>query len=129
MLVHPLFKTLATRPELLAEHAGAYAELAGVEVAEAAARLRERSLLMAASVAFSVLGVALGGVSTLLWATIPMAQMPAPWALAAVPGVPLLTGATLWIVQRRRALDLTFSLLREQWLIDRALWREAGQAS
>ena len=48
MIIHPLVKTLVGRPELLAEHAGAYAELAGAELSQAAKRLRLRAVLLAA---------------------------------------------------------------------------------
>ncbi len=124
MFLHPLFKTLATRPELLAEHAGAYLELASAEATEAALRLRLRCLLAGAALGCAALALVLGGVALLLLAVLPLDQMPAPWALAAAPAVPLLSAAGLWTAQRRRALDLSFGMLREQFALDRQLLQQ-----
>ncbi len=121
MILHPLFRTLATRPELLAEHAGAYLELASAEAAEAATRLRVRAVLTVAAAGCAALGIGLAGVALLLLAVVPTAQMPAPWALAAVPAVPLLAALGMWAWQRQNRLDLSFALLREQLALDRAL--------
>lgn len=128
MRVHPLFKTLLSRPELLAEHAGAYAELASVEVAQAARRARQRAVLAAAALGCAAAGSLLGGVALLALAVVPVSTMPAPWALAVVPGVPLLTAAALWFAQSRQAGQPSFARLREQWTLDQALIGEAGQA-
>ena len=128
MRVHPLFKALLSRPELLAEHAGAYAELASVEVAEAAQRARQRAVLAAAALGCAVAGSLLGGIALLALAVVPVSAMPAPWALAVVPGVPLLAAAALWSAQSRHAGQQAFARLREQWMLDQALIGEAGQA-
>ena len=129
MILHPLFKTLATRPELLAEHAGAYLQLASAEAAEVALRLRLRCLLAAAALACAALALVLGGMALLLLAVLPLDQMPAPWALAAAPAVPLFGAAGLWTAQRRQVLDLSFALLREQLALDRQLLGAVGSRS
>ncbi len=121
MILHPLFRTLATRPELLAEHAGAYLELASAEASAAAVRLRVRAVLTVAAVACAALGVGLGGTALLLLAVVPTTQMPAPWALALAPAVPLLAALGMWAWQRHNRMDLSFSLLREQLALDREL--------
>lgn len=124
MMLHPLFKTLVTKPELLAEHAGAYLELASAEAGEAVSSLRLRALLMAAAVACAAVGVMLGGTAILLLAVVPLDQMPAPWALAAAPAVPLAAAAAMWWAQRSRETDMSFTLLREQVALDQRLLQQ-----
>jgi hypothetical protein len=121
--MHPAFKTLVSQPELLAEHAGAYAQLAAAEVGDVAARLRIKAALGAAAAACGALGLSLAGTALLLLAVVPLSDMPAPWALALAPGVPLFGAAGLWWAQRRRVLDLGMATLRGQIELDRALWR------
>jgi uncharacterized membrane protein YqjE len=127
MTLHPLFKTLATRPELLAEHAGAYVELASAEVFEAAERVLARATLMVGAVACGALGISLAGTAVMLAAVMPLQDMPAPWALALAPALPLAAAVVLWWAQRRHTLDLSFELLREQLALDRALMQQVAE--
>lgn len=127
MTIHPLFKTLATRPELLAEHAGAYLQLASAEAVQAGSLLRTRLVLLASALICAGLGVMLAGVALLLLAVVPLDQMPAPWALALAPAVPLAAAGGLWWAQRRRELDLSFALLRQQVALDRSLLQQLAQ--
>jgi hypothetical protein len=126
MMMHPLFTTLATRPELLAEHAGAYMALACAEAGEVSQTLRARARLLATLVVSLSLGVGLGGVALLLWAVVPLQQMPLPWLLPLVPGVLLLLAGYCWLALRRPAGQGAFQALREQLAADAALLREAG---
>jgi hypothetical protein len=123
MLLHPAFRLLIGRPELLAEHVGAYAELAAAEAGEAAAGLRLKAGLALAAVACAALGAVLAGTAVLLLAALPLQQMPAPWALALAPALPWLAALLLWLAQRRQVADLRFLALREQLAADRALWQ------
>lgn len=127
MLLHPVFRTLVSKPELLAEHAVAYVELASAEVGAAARQAKTRAAMAAASLACGALGVGLAGTALLLLAVIPVGDMPAPWALAAAPAVPLAASIGLWWDQRRRAVDLSFSAVREQLLLDRGLWQRVSE--
>lgn len=124
MWLHPVFRTLASRPELLAEHAGAYVDLAAAEVDLAARQVRTRAALMAAALACGALGVGLAGTALLLLAVTPLQAMPAPWALAAAPAVPLAAALGLWWAQGRTAVDLRFASLQEQLALDRQLWQQ-----
>ena len=45
--MHPLLQILATRPQLLVEHAQAYGELAGAEMARASIHWKRQTLLAA----------------------------------------------------------------------------------
>lgn len=125
-MIHPFFSTLLTRPELLAEHASAYAELASVEAALAAGEWRRRSVRTACAALLALLGIGWGGVALLLAAVWPLAQMPAPWVLVAVPALPLLLALVVALAGglRRRQTAPAFALLRQQIAEDSALIRQ-----
>jgi uncharacterized membrane protein YqjE len=127
-MIHPLLRTLASRPELLAEHLGAYAQLFSVEAGETTAQLRRKSLLAAALGLSLALALSLGGVALLLLAVVPLAQMPMPWLLAAVPALPLVSALIAWLQLRRQPLSCSFDLLRQQLALDTALLRDASEA-
>jgi len=125
-MIHPLFQTLAMRPELLVEHLGAYAQLATVEVSETTERLRQRALLIAMLTVSAALGLGLGGIALLLLGVVPLAQMPAAWLLAVVPVVPLVLALICWLRLRQSQLNCSFDLLREHLALDTALLRESS---
>lgn len=127
-MIHPLFRLLLSRPQMLAEHVGAYAELASAEAAEAAVVLRTRTLLAVAAVVCGLLGLGLAGVALLLLAALPSTQMPMPWLLALVPLVPLALGLACWQAARRQPPAPAFSLLRRQVALDAALLRAVDEA-
>jgi lysozyme family protein len=127
MLLHPFFRTLVSQPEILAEHAAAYAALASSEAGWAAHRVKSQAMLFAAALACGALGVSLAGTAVMLLAVLPVSQMPAPWALALAPAVPMLVAAGLWWAQRREAVDWSFPSLREQMALDGALLRQISE--
>lgn len=112
-MIHPLFQTLAMRPELLVQHLGAYAQLALVEASETTERLRLRALLVALLTVCAALGLGLGDMALLLLGAMPLAQMPAAWVLAVVPAVPLLLALGCSIRLRQSEFSFSFDLLRE----------------
>jgi uncharacterized membrane protein YqjE len=126
-MFHPLFKTLATQPELLAEHAGAYAELAAVEAAGLGLRLRRQALLWCLLAASAALAAGLAGVAVLLAAAIPAAAMPAPALLWCVPALPAVVAAGCAWALRQTPAGAALASLKQQWSADRALWRAAAQ--
>jgi len=126
-MIHPLFTTLATRPQLLVEHLGAYAELAAVEASETAVLLRQRIVLGLLLGIGALLGLLLTGVALLLLAIVPLPQMPLPWLLIAVPAVPLVLALACWLRMRGQSFAVPFELLRSQLAQDSALLREAGE--
>lgn len=131
MLIHPLFRTLASRPDLLVQHAGAYAALAQAELGEAARCWRQRLLWGLVVAVLALLALGLGGVALLLAAAVPLAQMPAPWVLVALPAglgvLALVLG--VWQAWRHRGRTVfDAALWRAQWAQDQALWQEATQA-
>jgi uncharacterized membrane protein YqjE len=127
-MVHPMLKMLATRPELMAEHLGAYAELAAAEATEAAALWRGRLLWAVGTGAFVLLALMFGGISLLLLGALPRESMPAPWLLALVPLLALALAAACWLTLRSRPAAAPFAQLRQQVEVDAALLREAGES-
>lgn len=128
MLIHPFFRALASQPELLAEHAGAYAALASAELGAAARQWRRRLVVQLLAAALALAGLGLGGVALLLVAALPVGGMPAPWVLAVVPASLLGVAGALGWWQARLAAALDWGTLQAQWALDQALWREAAEA-
>jgi hypothetical protein len=127
-MIHPLIALVATRPELLSEHLGAYTQLATLEAADALAQLRARCLLWCSMVMGLLLGLIFGGGALMLLAVTPLSGMPMPALLLAVPLAPwLAAGLCAWILSHRPA-PAHFPLLRQQMAFDGATLREAGKA-
>ena len=128
-MLQRLIRLAASQPDLLAEHAGAYAELATAEATLLAQRLRRQTLLFAAALAALAVAVTLAGVALLLWAALPLAAMPMPVLLLVVPVLPALLGlGCAW-----RAASSTgqpaFIGLQRQWQADTAMLHAAGAAA
>lgn len=123
-MLHPLLHLIATKPQLLADHAQAYAELAVVEVGEFSAAWRRRAVLYAAAAFCMGVAVVLAGVAVMLWSVLPVAQMQAPWALIAVPLVLAAIGAVCLLAGRSRNEVSAFATLREQVKADLQMLRQ-----
>ena len=126
-MIHPLLRLIATQPQLLADHAEAYAGLVGEELSKTTAVWKQRVLLNA--VALCLVGVAavLGGVALMLWAVIPAANIQAPWALLVAPGVPALLALCCGFAARRER-DAAFVDLKQQIAADLVMLREVSAA-
>ena len=125
-MIHPLFLLIATRPQLLADHAEAYAELAAAEVAQVSATWKRRSLLYALALCCLAVGAVLAGVALMLWAVTPAASMHAPWALIAAPAVPVALALWCLLAVRSQAKASGFDNIRQQMKADLAMLREAS---
>ena len=126
-MIHPLLRLVATQPQLLADHAEAYAGLVGAEIGRSATSFKQRMLLNA--VALCLVGVAtvLTGVALMLWAVIPTANMQAPWALVAAPALPAVVAIICVVIGQRKPAD-TFAELKEQIAADLVMLREVSAA-
>jgi hypothetical protein len=127
-MLHPLLHLIATQPQLLAEHAEAYAEMVAAEIGSVSTAWKRRALLNA--VALCCLGVAavLAGVALMLWAVIPPADIQAPWALVAAPLAPIAAAAAcLWAARMGGELS-GFDKLRQQVKADIVMLREVSTA-
>ncbi len=126
--MHPLFHLIATRPQLLAEHAEAYAELVSAEMGIVSASWKRGAVLHGAALCCLVVAVVLAGVAVLLWAVIPAAQMQAPWALWAVPLPPVAMALGCLAAARASAEGNAFDALGRQVKADMAMLREVDPA-
>ncbi len=127
-MIHPFLKKLATEPSLFVEHASAYASLATLEVREVGLSWKRRAVALSACVSLSLLAVAFTGLALMLFAVIPVQDMPAPWALLAVPAALWLGCGVLWWLGAREPVPEPFTNLRQQWAADTRMMREVGEA-
>lgn len=125
-MFNALFRLIASQPQMLADHAEAYADLVAQEVQAASARWRRRLMLgVLALAAFGVMLVLIG-VSVMLWAVTPDGAMRAPWALVIVPAVPAVVALGCGLALSSDAKGNGFQTLREQFAADLAMLREAS---
>ena len=125
-MIHPLFLLIATRPQLLADHAEAYAELVATELGQVSAAWRRRALLYAVALACLVAAAVLAGVALMIWAVIPVATMQAPWALVVVPLLPMAAAAGCLLAVRSRGEASGFDNIQQQMKADLAMLREVS---
>lgn len=125
-MIHPLLQLIATQPQLLADHAEAYAELMASEIGAVSAVWKRRAVLNAVALCCLVVAAILAGVALMLWAVIPAAQMQAPWVLIAAPLPP--AAAALWCLMAARVQGGggAFENLRRQLAADMVMLREVA---
>lgn len=127
MQIHPLVRLVATQPELLVEHAGAYAGLVGEELGKTAAAWKLRVVLNMAALCLLAVSAVLAGVALMLWATVPAAQLQAPWALIAAPAIPALIAIGCALAGREKYVS-AFADINQQLAADLAMLREVSVA-
>jgi uncharacterized membrane protein YqjE len=124
-LLNPALHLLATRPQWLAEHALAYAELASVELGEVTARARRTLLLGMFTLLCLLLGLGLAGVALMLWAVVePELSQRTLWVLGATPGLPLAGALFGGLALAREREGGRFLVLRQQLQADLQMLRE-----
>jgi hypothetical protein len=123
--MHPLLTLLATRPQLLADHAQAYAGLCHEEFGQSFTAWRRWAMLQAVALCCLSVAVVLGGVALMLWAVTPIAVVHSPWVLWAIPLLPLSVAIVcLWMASRQSPTD-AFGNLGRQLSADMAMLRAA----
>lgn len=126
--MQPVLRLLTTQPQLLADHAQAYAELVTLESARLAAQWQRRALLAALAVGAVLVAAVLVGVAVLLWAVLPVQSAAVAWIFIAVPLLPLVAAWVCWWAARSRADVAAFAGVRQQLCADWLLLRQAGAA-
>ena len=124
--MHPLVGLIATRPQLLAEHAQAYAELVAVELPRAGAAWKRQALLNGLAGLGLAPGLLMAGVALMLWAALGLSSMAMPWLLIAVPLVPMAAGIACLVMAQATSGGLVLGELRQQLSADLALLRAAA---
>jgi CHASE2 domain-containing sensor protein len=125
-MMHPLFHLITSRPQLLADHAEAYAELVASEAPRVSAAWKRSALLNALALCSLVVGLVLAGVALMLWAVFPDPPMRAAWALLAVPLLPLAAAVACAVAAQMGGARDAFENLRQQVKADIAMLREAA---
>jgi Kef-type K+ transport system membrane component KefB len=123
-MLHPIFKTLVSRPDLLVDHVAAYAGLAAQEISATGQDFKARIVSLVLAALFGVIFVLLAGVSIMVG----VLHGQFHWALAAVPGAALVVALAALLAGRRPSAQQRFALLRDQFATDMALIRDAGEA-
>jgi uncharacterized membrane protein YqjE len=124
--MHPLLHLLMKRPELLSEHAQAYAELAVCELSDMASVGQRRLLWTAAALCCATATVVLAGVALMLAAALREISGTAGWALLLTPCLPLLGALVCVMNLRAHRGGPAFAELRQQLGTDMQLLREVN---
>ncbi len=127
-MLHPLLQLIATQPQLLAEHAEAYAEMVAAQIGTVSAVWKRRAMLNAVALCCLSVAAGLAGVALMLWAVIPPADIQAPWALLAGPLLPAAAAAACLVAARAGDTVGSFDALRQQLRADILMLREASAA-
>ena len=123
--MHPLLRLIATHPKLLVDHVEAYADLVTEELGHVSNAFKRRTLLQAVALCSVVVAAVLAGVALMLWAVVPRAEMPAPWALVAAPLLPVAMAIGCLAAARRKSTE-SFDNLRKQVKADIGMLREVS---
>jgi uncharacterized membrane protein YqjE len=122
-MLHPVFRLAAAQPQLLAEHAAAYAELLAEEIALSGTHFKQRIALQMVGMVCLAIALILGGVALVVWAALPEQSLRLPWVLIATPFTPaVLGGLVLWRANSLSAPP-AFTALRAQLAADAELLR------
>lgn len=124
--MHPFFKLMVARPVALTEHVEAYASLATLELSAAVSQLRQRAVKTVVVVTCAAVSVLFGGVSAMLWAVTPAADLHAPWVLWLTPLIPAAVAVGCWWSAKAGSALPAFSALRGQMREDLAMLREVA---
>ena len=127
-LTNLLLRLVAVRPQLLADHASAYAELLGSDLGRLAAAWQRQALMNALALCGLAAGTVLAGVAAMFWATLPADPMRAPWVLLVVPLLPIALAVACRLSLRLQPSDRAFDDLRRQLHADGAMLREAAMS-
>ena len=125
-MFHALFRLVASRPHLLAEHAEGYADLIAQEVKSASLRWKRSVMLGAVGGVSALLMAVFAGMALLLWAVTPDAAMRAPWLLWVVPSVPAVVAIGCFSALSNQAKGHGFATLREQLAAEAEMLREVS---
>jgi len=125
-MAHALLHLITTRPQLLVDHAQAYAELANADLDVVTGAWKRQLLLAATALCSAAVATVLAGVALMLWAVIPAAEIEAPWALVAAPLLPALVALGCVLAARAGGERQAFGNLKEQVQADLQMLRQVG---
>jgi hypothetical protein len=123
-MLHPIFSTLVCRPELVAEHVSAYAELVGQEACELGEDWLHRVIAWAVATCSALAFLILAGVALMLFSISTF-----HWALLAVPGAALLLALLAFWRARVPLPGGRFAQCKAQLQSDLDALRDAGSTA
>lgn len=121
-MIHPLFKILIQRPDLLMTHVGNYLDLLQQETRSTVSELLRAMVAWVAVVCLSLLGVVFTGVALMLG----LLQQQFHWVLVAVPLCTLLLALLAWLFARKPLGRNKIAEIRQQVATDIETLRQAG---
>jgi hypothetical protein len=124
--MHPLLHILVSQPDLLAEHAHAYVELVGTEIAEMSAASKRKALWGAAVLCCLGATVVLAGVALMLWFSLPASSVQVPWVLIVTPLFPAAVAVGCFLALQAKGQIPAFDKVRKQINADMLLLREVN---
>jgi uncharacterized membrane protein YqjE len=122
--MHALLNLVVREPQLFADHAQAYAELAAADMQALFTACKRQAQLRAVALCCFGVAVVLAGVALMLWAITPVLPEQALWVLYGVPLAPLLLAAWCLRASLQAPAEEPFKRLREELRADRALFCE-----
>lgn len=125
-MLYTLLRLFATKPQLLADHAQAYADLVTQEVGVVSRAWKRQAILNAAALFCAGVAAVLVGVALMLWVAIPAIPAQALWVLIVVPLAPGIAAAWCLLAARAPAEGTPFDNVRQQMKADLAMLREAS---
>jgi hypothetical protein len=127
LLTKSLPKLLTERPDLLVDHALAYAALAKGELETVKRQMFKRAVAGAVALASGLAFVMLSGVAVMLCAVLPGAAN-ASWVLLAVPGLMLLVTLVATVVALTKGTPAATGLLAAQMRLDAQAFRSVMES-
>lgn len=124
-LVHPIFKVLIRRPELVVDHLSGYAALAQQEASTLGAEMLRRAIAWGVAAASFLVFLMLAGVAVMLG----FMQGEFNWVLVLAPGVALAMALVAMVIARNPLPAQAFVELRGQLEADAEALRMAGASS
>ena len=124
-LLHPIFKVLIRRPELVIDHLSGYAALAQQEASTLGAEMLRRAIAWGVAAASFLVFLMLAGVAVMLG----VMQGEFNWVLVLAPGVALALALVAMVIARTPLSAQAFVELRGQLEADAEALRMAGASS
>lgn len=124
-LVHPIFKVLISRPELVVDHLGGYAALAQQEASALGVEMLRRAVAWGIAAVSFVVFLVLAGVAVMLG----VMQGEFHWVLVFAPGMVLALALVAMVIARKTLPTQAFVELRGQLEADAQALRMAGARS
>jgi uncharacterized membrane protein YqhA len=124
--MNPLFRLIATQPNLIASHVESYARMFSEEISAISQGLKRRIVLGVCAVALLLMSLMFAGIGLLLWGTLTQLRDETRWILIVVPSVPLILSAAFFFMLSSHAKQVPLSKVKSQFKEDLAMLHDTG---